>query len=256
MTLAHFDGKFWMTGGMRSWDKFSNDVWNSANGTHWKVVGANAPWAGRRNHSLVVFDKKLWVIGGAMSSGSPNQTPTRFYNDVWSSADGVKWTKVTDAAEWSGRDNQQVLVFDNKLWLVGGTDHRDVWSSRNGKDWTRVLTTAPWDGRRGAGVVVYAKKMWFFGGLSRNDVWSSNDGKDWQKVFEPAPWSTRGAEFSVAFRDAIWIYGGKTGREDSWGESSDVWKMRTIAGTSFAPGRKFCGNISGPLWTFLFFLLR
>jgi hypothetical protein len=103
-------------------------------------------------------------------------------------------------------------------------------------------------------MVVYENKLWIFGGLEHNDVWSSTNGKDWQKVFDPAPWSTRGAEHSVAFRNAIWIFAGKTGRDDSWDESGDVWRMRTVPGaeTSFK-SRRIDISIPG-FWKILFFL--
>ena len=254
MTFVHFAGKFWMTGGMSSWDKFHNDVWYSTDGIDWKLAGP-ALWAARRNHSLVVFDGKLWLIGGAESSGRADQTPSRFHNDVWSSRDGIKWTVATRRAPWIGRDNQHAFAFDNKLWLIAGTGQSDVWSSRDGKDWVLVNGTAPWDGRHGAGSLVFDNKIWVFGGLDRNDVWSSADGKTWLQVFGPAPWSTRGAENSVVFNNALWIFAGKTGRSDSWQESGDVWKMRPIQGTSITQRRRIDVNVSS-FWYFLFFLLR
>lgn len=250
MTYAYFRDELWMTGGMRSWDRFHNDVWRSSNGTDWNLSTAAAAWPARRNHSLVVFDNKLWVIGGAESSGRADKTPTRFYNDVWSSADGVRWKRATSNAGWAGRDGQHAVVFDNKLWLIGGTTHNDVWSSENGKDWKQVTASAPWPIRRGACVVVYARKLWVVGGLDHNDAWSSTDGKNWRQVFGPAPWSTRGAEHSVVFHDALWLYGGKTGRSDSWQESGDVWRMRIVNGSSLKPQLWRDVSLSS-FWSFL-----
>ncbi|HEX5701728.1 MAG TPA: hypothetical protein VFX97_00755 [Pyrinomonadaceae bacterium] len=225
MVHVFFDNKMWMTGGMQSWDKFKNDVWYSTDGRDWKLAMPHAPWAPRRNHQLLVFDNKMWLIGGAMSSGRLDQTPTQFFNDVWSSTDGVNWTQVTARAAWDARDGLLAFSFGNRIWVIGGEGRRDVWSSADGKTWTQATAAAAWTARRGNGGLVFDGKMWIFGGLERNDVWYSTDGQTWQTAFAHAPWTTRSAEHSVVFNGKLWIYGGKTGRPDSWKESGDVWIM-------------------------------
>lgn len=225
MVYVFFDNKMWMMGGMQTWDKFKNDVWYSTNGRDWKVATPNAPWAPRRNHRLLVFDNKMWLIGGAKSSGRLDQTPTQFFNDVWSSTDGINWTQVTAGAAWDARDGLFALNFGNRIWVGGGEGRRDVWSSADGKTWTQATAGAEWTERRGSGGLVFDGKMWIFGGLERNDVWYSTDGKSWQPAFVHAPWTTRSAEHSVIFDGKLWIFGGKTGRPDSWKESSDLWIM-------------------------------
>jgi hypothetical protein len=225
MAYVFFDNKIWMMGGMKSWDNFKNDVWYSADGKDWKLATATAAWAPRRNHRVLVFDNKLWLLGGAESSGSVDKTPTRFFNDVWFSTDGVNWTQVTANASWGGRGGHLGLAFGNKMWVIGGEGRRDVWSSVDGKTWTQATATAEWSARRGAGGLVFDGKMWIFGGLELNDVWASSDGKRWRTVFAHAPWTTRSAEHSVVFDNKLWIFGGKTGRDDSWVESGDVWTM-------------------------------
>lgn len=223
MQFAFFKNKLWMLGGMKTWDDFRNDIWVSDDGKDWKQTVSNAKWSPRRNHSLVVFKNKLWLLGGAESSGRRDQTPTSFFNDIWNSEDGVNWIKVTENAPWSAREVNTSLVFDNKIWVIGGGNKRDVWSSTDGKIWTQVNEKAAWSERRENGGLVFDGKIWIFGGMDKNDVWSSTDGKNWQMNFERAPWSTRGAAYSVVFNDKLWIFSGKTGREDSW--SGDIWAM-------------------------------
>jgi hypothetical protein len=223
MAYVFFDNKLWMLGGMRSWDDFKNDVWYSSDGKNWKIATANAPWAPRRNHSVLIHDNKMWLLGGAASSGQANQLPSRFFNDVWSSTDGVNWTQVTASASWPSRDNQTAVVFKNRLWILGGVGRRDVWSSTDGKTWTQASATAQWSERLNNGGLVFDGRMWVFGGRGLNDVWYSSDGKRWQLAFAQAPWSTRTAFHSVVFDNKLWIYGGKTGRADSW--TGDVWIM-------------------------------
>ncbi|MGB3606532.1 kelch repeat-containing protein, partial [Psychroserpens sp.] len=62
--MAEFNGYVWSTGGYndyntgRSWD-----VWKSSNGIAWVSV-TEAQFEPRSNHTLTVFDGKMWLIGG------------------------------------------------------------------------------------------------------------------------------------------------------------------------------------------------
>jgi hypothetical protein len=226
MQFAFFANKVWMLGGMKSWDDFRNDVWSSDDGKTWKQLVAKAAWQARRGHGLVVFRKKLWVVGGALSSGRSDQTPTRFLNDVWSSEDGIHWRQEIGEAPWGPRDNHTTLVYDDKIWVMGGGmrgKYTDVWSSVDGIDWSLVTDRAPWGERHGSGGTVFDGKMWIYGGVELNDVWSSGDGRSWKQEFAHAPWSTRSAYYSVAFKDRLWIFSGKTGRQDT--QTGDIWAM-------------------------------
>lgn len=51
------------------------------------------------------------------------------------------WVRVTDKAGWQPRDSSGEVVFQDRLWLLGGwfnsfaAPPRDVWSSSDGKEW-------------------------------------------------------------------------------------------------------------------------
>ena len=221
MQFAFFRGKLWMLGGMRAWDDFRNDVWSSENGTEWKQVIVNAPWSKRRWHSVVVFDDRLWVIGGALSSGLPDKTPTEFVNDVWCSADGIDWKLENESTSLVLESGLSSVVFGNYILAISGTGQ--VWSSKNAKEWKQIARDMPWAGNGSSGVLVFDGKIWVLGGINRNDGWSSVDGKKWIREFSVAPWSKRNTEYSVAFKDRLWLFSGKTGREDSW--DGAIWAM-------------------------------
>jgi len=42
------------------------------------------------------------------------------YSDVRSSSDGAKWTRVTPNAGWRPRTGHAVVVFNDKIWVLGG----------------------------------------------------------------------------------------------------------------------------------------
>ncbi len=182
----------------------------------WKEIkpNDNTGWSKRAGHTSVVFQNKLWIMGG----GYP------FSNEVWSSSDGKNWTKITSSAGWSRRDNYTSVVFNNKIWVMGGYDGRrknDVWSSSDGKNWTKITSSAGWSSRYGHNSVVFNNKIWVIGGNDRsykNDVWSSSDGKNWTKVTDAAGWSSRYGHTNVVFNNKIWVIGGYDGSY-----KNDVW---------------------------------
>lgn len=227
-SFVFFRDTMWMLGGMKSWDDFKNDVWQSTNGTDWKQVTIHAAWSPRRGQSVAAFNGMLWMIGGAASSGRADATPTQFLNDVWSSRDGIHWVEILRNAPWQARDGQNIFVFKDQLWMVGGSGYRDVWKSSNGLDWKEVTKQSQWDERQDAGHVVYDSKIWVFGGRGKNDVWNSTDGLKWNLVTRSAPWSTRTTYHSVVFQNKLLVYSGKTGREDSW--AGDIWALSAARG--------------------------
>ncbi len=114
-----------------------NDVWRSEDGINWVQATENAPWAARCMHSSVVFDNKIWVIGGnALANG-----PSTYFNDVWFSEDGTNWTQATSGAPWTPRAAHSSVVYDNKIWVIGGGQYDpapDSWYSSDGISWTQA----------------------------------------------------------------------------------------------------------------------
>ncbi len=47
--------------------------------------------------------------------------------DVWYSTNGVNWTCANESATWFPRFRHTSVVFDNKIWVLGGDNKKDVW---------------------------------------------------------------------------------------------------------------------------------
>ena len=47
--------------------------------------------------------------------------PSTKLNDIQYSSDGSNWTQATSNADWSARTGTASLVFDNKIWILGGS---------------------------------------------------------------------------------------------------------------------------------------
>jgi len=80
----------------------------------WELVTAQAPFAKRDAHNVIVFKDKIWLLGGV---GGTAPDYSKNFSDVWNSEDGKNWTLVTDKAPWGPRRAGEILVFKDKIWL-------------------------------------------------------------------------------------------------------------------------------------------
>jgi len=181
-------------------------------------LSKKAEWKNRFDHAAVYFDSKVWIFGGYNPGEVRNDT---YYEDVWSSEDGISWTLVTADAPWKGRRGHGAVVFDDgsgpAMFIIGGysvdeeTGYRqycnDVWKSTDGENWTLIKECSEpelenpdtWYPRMNHAVVV-AKHggqdyLYIIGGRTQltgksgtysqeyfNDVWRSTDGINWTSL--------------------------------------------------------------------------
>ena len=190
---------------------FMNMVYHSFNGSTWIPCAGTIPWQTRSYAAGIVFNDKMWLMGG-QSTGGTN------LNDVWSSADGVTWTQETAAAQWQARRSFGCFTLPgvNKIFIVGGinsanTALTDVWSSPDGKTWTQETAQAFQNGRYAFGIVTYNNAVWILAGIVNNvpvnEVWRSTDGKTWSNQPKPA-WAARSYPVVGALANGIYLSGG------------------------------------------------
>ena len=138
------------------------------NGSDWTEVTSSVPFGSRYEHSCVVHDGKIWVIGGYAAG---------YKNDVWWSANGSEWHPATKNAGFSPRYHNESLTYNNLLWVIGGNSGKqlkDVWFSSNGKDWTAAIKNAEFGTRDGHACTVFNNRMWVTDGSYLKDVWYSD----------------------------------------------------------------------------------
>lgn len=187
----------------------------------WLKVSGSAGWRPRDSSGELVFNDRLWILGGWFDSYS---APPR---DVWSSADGQEWTLVTAEAPWKYSDLPMTISFRDRMWLMGGWYNgrleghgatSEVWSSRDGAEWKQETPAAGWSPRLAAGIVEFRGRMWILGGTEnyyfgdqsglKNDTWSSEDGVHWRQETADAGWAPRAYHQAVVHDDRIWVLGG------------------------------------------------
>lgn len=141
----------------------------------WKKVDFNIPWSGRDAHWTVLFQNKIWLMGGVeggeIDTKNPEYEKIPHKSDIWVTDNGKNWQLITEKAPWGERRSAGVVVFQNKIWLMGGWEKisgetkNDVWVTENGKDWEKVLESAPWPPREGHAIAVFNDRIYLVGGL-------------------------------------------------------------------------------------------
>jgi hypothetical protein len=160
-----FDNKMWLMGGHQSTTGYwgFNDVWYTTDGEDWTRTVPSDPsriWPARFSHRSVVFNGRIWVLGGRFGG--------LHFNDVWSSADGVDWVEETSAAPWSPRVYFSTVVYEDRMWVIGGVNvntfehYGDAWSSSDGINWH--YEGSPWHNRRNHTALVHDGRLWTIGG--------------------------------------------------------------------------------------------
>ncbi len=270
----------WTPSAVAAWgdDPTTNEVLRSIDGGRtWETILAHDPdppkdgpgarfrrlhTAGVLTHS-VDGTRYVYVIGG--DHLDPEFSFPAYSGEVWRSADGSTWTRVSDQAPCRDRMLHMVASFNGALYLMGGqhelddgtTAMNDVWKSADGgATWTR-LADAPWSKR----AMVYSPtehngELYVIGGGTYagtdsersylNDVWKMSAGERWVQVlpnghgqFEPRQYHN-----VVSYDGKLWIIGGYNGtRQDldsvHWSEDGGrTWHAIAAAawGRSHADG--------------------
>ncbi len=230
--------RLWIFGGwFNSYEAPPRDVWSSADGATWTEVTKSAPWIHSDLSMSITFQDRMWFMGGWYNGRLEGHSAS---NQVWSSTDGVDWEQATDDAGWSPRIASALVVFKDRMWILGGTENyyfgdssslkNDVWSSADGQTWDLVTADAGWSPRAYHQAAVLNDKLYVFGGGNYvpeyevlNDVWVTEDGEHWEQLTAAAPWSPRIWFSSAVYRDRMWVIGGASKPGESWQNWGDVW---------------------------------
>ncbi len=236
---AVFKDRMWIVGGDANQGHYHNDVWNSSDGKTWEYVNKHkpVPWGPRALHHTVVFDGRIWIMGG-QTMPQFAEAEEKYFNDVWTTRDGLEWEKIIPAEPfWTPRGAVGgSAVLNGRMWMIGGARYpvdsrsppvryNDVWSSPDGIKWECHTESAPWKPRIYHDVAVFDEKLWLLEGAvegagNTNEVWFSSDGENWEEL-RGAPWKPRHAASVFVFKNALWMVAGNN-------MESDVWKLEII----------------------------
>ncbi len=266
--------RMWLIGGWNPLDTdafpltTSNDVWSSSDGVAWRQDKPNsfrdydfdtaADWAGRHTAGYTVHDGKMWIVGGDTVQGD-------YQMDVWNSADGAHWNRVSADAGYPSRVLHTTVSFGGSLLTIGGQSwdaafFNDSWASTDGVTWKERTSPSPRFSGRGVvcGSAVFAGRVWMIGGgrydtattpwQAFGDVWSSADGARWEKFGDDAaPWSPR-TYHNVAVHDGrMFVIGGYA---PDRGNLDDIWYSDDGENWYALPASGFPARHAASTWSY------
>lgn len=267
--ILRHEGHYWILGG---WSNFGDqwysytDVWRSADAVHWELVNESPPHG--HYGSYVTWRGRMWALGSPSYSSSDGEswqaepgldvsTPNRtvVFADtlvnvdgavVRQSSDGQSWVTLTDAAPWgTGRQQPVLLVYRDRLWVIGGVSgygtpeqilHQDVWTSSDGRTWELVSETSPWAPRQWASGAAYDDKIFLLNGANQDlwpeefgnvsEIWLTDDGRRWTKLPSESAWPARHASFVVPGSDDSLLLLAGYGHGGVARMHNDSWELR------------------------------
>jgi Kelch motif len=114
---VYFNDNLWLIGGSQiDPDIVSNEVWClDPEERTWKSWGTTetTDWVPRMGHATLVFQNKIWVMGGRDEAGNAQ-------SDCWCLDVATKRWKPLGNAPWAPRCLFSPAVFQGQIWLYGG----------------------------------------------------------------------------------------------------------------------------------------
>jgi hypothetical protein len=207
-------------------------------------------WHGRDGAGLVELNSRLYLLGGWLYGPASSE--------VWATSDLKNW-EFLGSAPWPPRHLSGWVVFNGRIYVVGGDFKRDVWSSVDGVHWVEEAREAEFEGRYSPNVVVHDGAMYYLNGMKwEPEIWchtrvdceasgfgsiyKSTDGKRWIKEPNEVPFEPRGLIVGgIEYNDKIYVIGGglvqskpherhiETIKEytDVWSFSKNKWQKET-----------------------------
>lgn len=221
-TLTVFRDKLWVIAGIGNADFFSddikNDIWTSANAKDWFKVSDAASFPKRYRHNTVVFQDKLWVIGGIGKNGLE-------LADIWASPDGAQWEQITEQANFLSGELQDTIVLNNKLFvLVKNNSTLELWVSPDGREW-RNTGLIPFEKtphiQYGYRMIEKSGSIWLVGtGENENEILEFSDQLGWKKISPTVDYGVRLGADVVSHKNRVYVIGGETVISNP---TNDVW---------------------------------
>jgi hypothetical protein len=191
--------------------------WSSSDMIRWNRTPVRGFSGVFQNKSPARHAGKLWILNGF------EQTVTLF-----TSVHGIQWDHLSSDSFPTLSYYQELLAFNEHLWLFGLRDSAnirksEVWKSKDGLQWSlatdnaafgnlMALSTHTWDGR-----------LWFYGQgqefpKPEAALYSSVDGANWVLEAQTLFPGTRGSVDLFTWHDELWLMSTQNAPMIFWGE--------------------------------------
>ncbi len=220
--VIEFKGRLFLLGG---WIKSPygggtqtiHDAWMSFDGVEWEELAVIGEPGFSDGFDVAVFNNRIWATGTYYHSEGYHTST------ISSSPDGVRWQYHTTDADFPPLERHQLVAFQDKLWLIGGSvawseedsgPSSQIWSSVDGDNWILEQETAAFGVRAGHKVIEFNNQLWLIGGYNNQydedliDVWVSDNGVDWERTGRLDFLFDSYAPTLAVHKEELWIVGG------------------------------------------------
>jgi len=210
------------------------------------------PWHARDSHTFFEFNGRLWVLGGLFvevkDGGLPDYENATYFDDIWSSADGVEWKLEKEHAAFPLVRSASVIERDGKLIMLGGWIPKrgydmGIWTSEDAINWKQISTSTPFEAREGQKLMNFGDKLLLTMGVNYykhkmfNDVWVSDDGIKWTELASSTPWAGRWDGDLAVYNGRLYVAGGMAsgliGFDDVWSSADGKTWIREVEHAPF-----------------------
>jgi hypothetical protein len=227
----------------KMWAFHAEGNWYSTDGISWFKSSLESLRKNVYQSHYVQFNGAVYALG----NNAGNYQSIRFDPRIRRTTDYKKWEDLGQA-NMPRRMFPGVVVFKEKIWLIGGYDgreyHNDIWNSKDGTNWVKVSEKSSWSPRNVSTITVFKDKLFLIGGgvidgdqnpnlSSHKEIWSSENGSDWTRVSTSGVMTHRG--FPIEFDGKLWLIGAN--RDGTFSRSSLVsadganWKEQSAPWT-------------------------
>lgn len=149
MGAVYHNGAFYLVGGQKTRyaadGVYSNVLRSTDDCVSFSQIGGATPFTGGNLWgSVASYKGRIWKVCGGIYDDA-NLANRTYPKEIYSSADGITWAYET-IFPGQGRQYHQTFVWENLLWVVGGSNTtnapsgynlNDTWYSDNGVDWVQ-----------------------------------------------------------------------------------------------------------------------
>jgi hypothetical protein len=166
-------------------------VWTSEDGRTWTRLPTDPVFDGARIHGVASDGDSLLAVGFHHESGTRGSGDMVGHSVVWTSADGITWTRLSHNQELLGDSVMYDLIHGPAGYLAVGwalprndPETSIYWLSANGRDWARVQLPGELQETLPAALLIddsgyYVSVMYRDG---EGPDWASSDGITWIQV--------------------------------------------------------------------------
>lgn len=180
--IVVYGGQSWQTGTGCDFcvAEASREVWSSADGRQWQLANAQAPWEGRGLiHGSIVHDGEIFLVGGGLKAvpvGEHHSETVAERSDIWSSRDGVAWTRRSEALSFTPRTHFSVVATPKGCYVSDGSVGtqanvvNDLFFAADCVSYAPVPDTPPLEPRHASSLAAFNGSLVILGGPPAGDA--------------------------------------------------------------------------------------